>query len=118
MQALPILNGEADLVFGNYLPANRHGKLDGNRVRITDTDPYFYSRRFMFGPFFMFRKSLCEKAGFLDEQMRSSADLDFAIRLTLHAKVLAQDVNLEFYLDEGKGLSTKANSLRKVEDTV
>lgn len=116
--AKPIIEGKADLTFGNYTRVIEHGRKEGKMVRLYDVDPFYYSRRFVFGPFFMFRRSLCEKAGMLDEQMRASADLDLAIRLTLHGKIMPMDVNMGYYLDEGKGLSTSASGRRKVEDTV
>jgi glycosyltransferase involved in cell wall biosynthesis len=118
LQAQPILSGQADLVFGNYIRVRSQGETTGERVRITETDPYFYSRRFVFGPFFMFKKALCQKAGYLDEQLRSSADVDFAIRLTMYANIFPLDVDLGYYLDERMGLSTRPNSRRKVESTV
>jgi hypothetical protein len=71
-----------------------------------------------FGPFFMFSRSLCEKAGYLDEQMRTSADFDLAIRLSYHARILAVDHILGYYLMERKGLSTNASTKRFIEDTV
>jgi len=117
-QAQPILADEADLVFGNHIEVGGHGKTEGRRVQIASTPPYLYSRSMVFGPFFMFRKSLCEKAGYVDEQLRASADYDLAIRLSFHARVKALDVDLGYYLMERKGLSTRANTRRFVEDTV
>ena len=62
VQAGPILAGEADLVFGNYLEVKRHGDREGRLARISASNPSNYSRQMCFGPFFMFRKKLCEKA--------------------------------------------------------
>jgi hypothetical protein len=71
------------------------------------------------GPFFMFRKSLIEKCGYFDEQLRSGADFDFAVRATHHANKIGYSKSiLGYYLDEGKGLSTRGDGLQEVERTV
>jgi hypothetical protein len=66
----------------------------------------------------MFRKSLCQKAGYFDEQLRSGADFDFSIRLAMHGKAEMAKTPLGFYLNEGLGASTRPNSLQPVERTV
>jgi hypothetical protein len=66
----------------------------------------------------MFRRSLCERAGYADEQMLASSDFDLAVRLAHHARIRPIDAVLGYYLNEGKGLSTKASSRRRTEDTV
>ncbi len=118
VQAAPILSGEADLVFGDHLVVPHQGETQGRRKWLTSVDRSVYTKYFCFGPFFMFRRSLCDKAGFADEQMLSSADFDLAVRLAHHGKIRPIEVVLGYYLNEGKGLSTKASSRRKVEDTV
>ena len=70
------------------------------------------------GPFFMFKKSVCNKIGFFDEQLKSSLDFDFAIRLAYHFSGKHLNKNLGYYLNEGKGLSTTKNSLQEIETNV
>lgn len=118
LEAKPIMRGEADLVFGNHVAVRHHGDREGDLVRLCDIPPRKYLDSFVFGPFFMFNRSLCDKVGFLDEQMRSSSDFDFGVRLAQQARIKAIDENLGYYLDEGRGLSTRANSKWKIENTV
>jgi hypothetical protein len=70
------------------------------------------------GPFFMFRKRLCERAGCFDEQLRSGADFDLAVRLALNGKGATVATELGYYLDEGMGASTRPGSLQPLERTV
>lgn len=118
VQAGPILSGEADLVFGNHITVRKQGAVEGRFCDLASVPPSKYSRNFCFGPFFMFKKDLCGKAGYVDEQLFSSADYDFAVRLSHHARIKPIPDGLGYYLNEGKGLSTNAKSRRQVEDTV
>ena len=78
-----------------------------------------YTRSMILGPFFMFKKSLCEKGGYFDEQLKSGADFDMAIRLAIHAKEVALvRENLGWYLNEGKGASTRGDGRQPIERTV
>ena len=70
------------------------------------------------GPFFMFRKSLCKKAGFFDEQFKCANDFDFAVRLAMHGKIYCLQKNLGYFLNEGMGASTRPNSICPIERTV
>jgi hypothetical protein len=77
-----------------------------------------YTRSFLLGPFFMFRKSLCEKIGYFDEQLRSGADFDFAIRLAANSRVdMIQSID-GYFLDVQKGLSTRGDNRQPIERTV
>ena len=70
------------------------------------------------GPFFMFKKEVCKKIGYFDEQLKCALDFDFAIRLAGHYRGKHLNKNLGYYLNEGKGLSTSKNDLQKVETNV
>jgi hypothetical protein len=67
------------------------------------------------GPFFMFKKKMVNKIGFFDEQLLSGADFDFAIRLAYTTKGVIIKKLLGYYLNEGKGASTKPSSLQPEE---
>jgi hypothetical protein len=77
-----------------------------------------YKRSMLLGPFLMFKKSLCKKAGYFDEQLKSGADYDFSIRLAYNGTVVQADDMLGYYLNEGKGASTRPDSKQPLERTV
>ncbi len=87
IQARPILEDEADLVFGDYTKVNHFGSEIGERISVSQIDPYYYSRKFCFGPFLMFNKNICKKIGYFDEQLRSGSDFDFGIRAALFSRI-------------------------------
>ena len=65
----------------------------------------------------MFRKSLIEKSGLFDEQFKTGADYDLALRLVRNGKAHFMSHNLGYYLNEGKGSSTNPNSKQALERT-
>ena len=67
------------------------------------------------GPFFMWRKSINQ---YFDEQLRSGADMCFAIRLAINSKIGMTSDILGYYLDEGKGASTNGDGRQPLERTV
>ena len=67
------------------------------------------------GPFYMFKKNSCRKIGFFDEQFKVAGDFDFAIRLALESNGKMVNENLGYYLNAGRGLSTKSNSSQSIE---
>lgn len=111
---------EYGVVYGNYRIVRSFGATEGMLVNdsgFKPDDPEF-KRSMLLGPFFMFRKTLVEKTGWFDEQLRSGADFDLAVRLAFHALIGSTDTVLGFYLNEGKGASTRPGSLQAVERTV
>lgn len=105
------------IAFGDYRVVRSFGATDGS---IVDNQPVGQemTRSMITGPFFMFRKSLCEKAGMFDEQLKSGADFDLSIRLGFHAKAIATTELLGYYLNEGKGASTRPNSKQPMDRTI
>lgn len=106
------------LVYGNFLITGTFGSTEGRLVDCALIKPAEYTRSMVFGPYFMFRKKLCDVAGYFDEQLRSGADFDFAIRLAYHTTPAVADGLLGYYLNEGLGASTRPNSLQAIERTV
>lgn len=117
---LLINNKQYDIANGNFVIVNSFPNTKG---KIIDHSQYCYNEReftrsMVLGPFFMWRKSLCEKAGKFDEQLKSGADFDLAIRLAVHGKVGMVHGVLGYYLDEGLGASTRPNSKQPLERTL
>jgi len=108
-------NEEYIACHGNFVSVNKFGSKIGKFV---DYSPYFgkeYTRSMLLGPFFMWRKILNIK---MDEQLKSGADFDFAIRLALVGKVGRLNGVLGYYLDEGRGASTNGNGIQQLERTI
>jgi len=77
------------------------------------------TRGMTIGPFFMFRRTSLEKSGMFDEQLKSGADFDLAIRLAIHnPNVICAPGILGYYLDEGKGASTNGDGKQPTERTL
>tara|TARA_R110000824_G_scaffold69822_2_gene179682 strand:- start:2076 stop:2960 length:885 start_codon:yes stop_codon:yes gene_type:complete len=115
------IKGDVELVNGNFTIVNEWKSYFGNYVdhALAHATPKEYTRSMILGPFFMFKKSLCEKGGYFDEQLKSGADFDLAIRLVVHAKEVALvRENLGWYLNEGKGASTRGDGRQPIERTV
>jgi len=111
-------NPEVDIVSGNFTVVNSFPSSTGRTVNFSSIAYDNLIKEFYLGPFFMFRKSLLEKAGLFDEQFRCANDFDLAMRLLNHGKAHILPDNLGYFLDEGDGASTKKGSLCPVESTV
>jgi GT2 family glycosyltransferase len=66
----------------------------------------------------MFKRHVIEKIGCFDEQLKTGADYDFSVRLARAGRIGYVNELLGYYLDEGKGSSTKPETLQPVERTV
>lgn len=108
----------AEIAFGDYKIVTSFGMTEGEIVEHDQFPETEFTRGMIFGPFIMFRKSLCEKAGYFDEALKSGADFDLSVRLALHGKAVKTKGLLGYYLNEGLGASTRPNSLQPIERTV
>ncbi len=111
-------NPDIDIVYGDFLIVRSFGSKKGKLVSHKNFPSSYLTTAMILGPFFMFKKSLCEKAGYFDEQLKQGPDFDLALRLALNGKAVMAPGLLGYYLDEGKGASTKPDSLRPVENVV
>lgn len=122
LQVRAIEEKNADIAFGDYLIVRKFAPAGtiatGKWVRHRDIPESEYTRGMIFGPFLMFKKSLTERAGIFDEQLVSGADFDLSVRLAFNGKAVVADGNLGYYLNEGKGASTRPNSKQKIDRTI
>lgn len=109
---------EAGFAYGDFLVVPTFGEREGPRVSPPAFDREEFTRSMHLGPFFMWRRDLTSRTGLFDEQLRSGADFDLAIRLALLTEGVHADGLLGYYLDAGLGASTRAGSLQAVERTV
>jgi hypothetical protein len=110
-------NPTVGFTYGDYIIVKEWGKQTGRLI----TEPEYEQKPFIqgmhLGPFYMWRKSLCDKIGYWDEQFKSGSDFDYASRLAVESsgkKTLGQ---LGYYLDEGLGLSTGKTPWQVIERT-
>ncbi len=111
---------DAGVAYGNFMIVGEFGSPSpqGRDALVREVPQAEHRRSMIAGPFIMFRKALCKQAGMFDEQFRSGADFDLAVRLAFHARFVYVPHMLGYYLDEGLGLSTRPNSTQPVERTV
>lgn len=111
-------NPSLDVVTGNFLISKSYPKHEGEYIEHRFNTRAVWQDSMLLGPFFMFKKSLCEEIGYFDEQLKSAADYDFSVRLLSKAKIGFTKYLLGYFLDEGRGLSTGNNILQPLERTV
>jgi len=118
-QVKAINEKNADVAIGDYKVVRKFGEKEkGSIIKHGDIPASEYVRSMIFGPFVMFKKSLCEKAGYFDEQLTSGADFDLSVRLAYNGRVaIAKDL-LGYYLNEGKGASTRPDSKQALDKAV
>lgn len=110
-------NSAVGIIYGNFRVVRSFGSTEG---KITDCSNYHsneLTRSMIIGPFYMFKKSLVEKAGYFDEQLKSGADFDLAVRLAFHTTASMPRGLLGYYLNEGLGASTRPNSQQVLDRT-
>ena len=108
---------DVDIVIGKYAIVNKFKSEKGNIIDESKRSHTEFLRGMLLGPFFMFRKSLLSTIGKFDEQLIQGNDYDLAMRIVRAGKYYCLDEMIGYYLDEGKGLSTKPNSLQPIERT-
>ena len=113
-----LIDDEHGISHGNFIIVNNFGGTTGKFIDHTIYSEREFTRGMVLGPFFMFKKSLVEKAGYFDEQLKSGADFDLAVRLAANTKVAVTEKVLGYYLDEGKGASTSGDGRQPLERTV
>lgn len=111
------LSNGSDVAYGDYTVVNEFGSSEGRKVSFKGLLPEQFTRKFYLGPFFMFRRSLLNKAGMVDEQFMAASDFDLGVRLAFNGRVKRTDGGLGYYLDAGKGLSTRPDSPARLEAT-
>lgn len=108
---------DIDIVIGKYIVVDKFKSKRGNTINESSRPHQDFMSGMLLGPFFMFRKEILEKTGKFDEQFFSGNDYDLAMRLLRNGNYYFLDEVLGYYLNEGKGLSTKSETLQPLERT-
>jgi glycosyltransferase involved in cell wall biosynthesis len=109
---------EAGICYGNFTVVPAFKATEGRYIHCEGYPQSELTRSMFIGPYFMFRKSLCDKAGLFDEQLKQGADFDLAVRLGFNASAVQSKADLGYYLNEGLGASTRPGTLLPIERTV
>ena len=110
-------NPDVDFVYGNYIIVNKFETEEGKLVDEAGREDVLMNGMIL-GPFFMVRRTLLDKTGWFDEQLKSGADFDLAMRMARCGKGMHIPDVLGYYLDEGLGQSTRPNGRQPLERTV
>jgi glycosyltransferase involved in cell wall biosynthesis len=110
-------NPDAGFSYGDYVIVKEFEKQQGQLIVAPEFEKKAFVRSMILGPFYMWRKSLCQKIGYWDEQFKSGADFDYAVRLALESSGKKTHGLLGYYLDEGLGLSTGNTPWQPIERT-
>lgn len=111
-------NEQYSLVYGNFIEVNQYDKKIGNlhTFHFKNIEEEL-CESFIFGPFFMFKKNVFKEILMFDEQLKSGADYDFALRFSRKFKSAYIDKILGYYTNENLGLSTSGN-IQLIERTL
>lgn len=109
---------EIGFTYGDFVIVTKWQSQKGELVISPEYDRRLFVQNMHAGPFYMWRKSLCQKLGYFDEQFKSGADFDYAVRLALETKGLKTKGLLGYYLNEGLGLSTGKTPWQPIERTM
>lgn len=105
----------AGFTYGDFSIVKRWLGKEGRKVSCPEFSKKEFVQSMFTGPFYMWRKILCEKIGYWDEQCRQGADFDFSSRLAVESTGKKTNGLLGYYLDEGLGMSTNRATLQPIE---
>lgn len=111
-------NSDYGIAYGNYIIVRNFGSKIGKLIDHSKIPESELTRSMITGPFIFWRKDLIMKTGYFDEQLIQGPDFDLSVRLAFHTKAKMINEILGFYLNEGKGMSTKPNTPQPIERVV
>lgn len=111
-------NPECGFVYGPYRVVKNFKSQQGSLVDVRNENQSEFGRKMLGGPFMAFSKHAIQSVGLFDEQLKSAADFDLAVRLAHFGPLLSTNRLLGYYLNEGLGSSTRVESLGPRERTV
>jgi glycosyltransferase involved in cell wall biosynthesis len=106
---------ETGFTYGDFIIVYQWQEKVGKYYKVPEFKKEEFVRNMFLGPFYMWRKTLCEKIGYWDEQFKSAGDFDYAVRLAIESKGKKTEGLLGYYLDEGLGLSTAKIAWPRIE---
>lgn len=111
-------NPEVGWTYTDFLIVNKCGDTNGKRVILPEWNQHIATHGAIGGPFFMWRRSLIKEVGYFDEQFRSGGDFDYTVRLSFATTGKKTKGCIDFFTNEGTGLSTNSSNDQEIERTV
>jgi len=109
-------NQDCDLTYGDYLYVNKPDVFNGSLYKTDNFDKDTFTHLPKIGPGHFFRRSLLDKVGYWDEQLKSGADFDFQIRAAFNVKFKKTEGDpITFYTYNTNGVSLSSGELSKIE---
>lgn len=109
-------NPDCDLTYGDYLYVNKPDIFKGTLYKTDNFDIESFTHLPKIGPGHFFRRSLLDKVGYWDEQLKSGADFDFQIRAAFNVKFKKTEGDpITFYTYNTNGVSLSSGELSKIE---
>jgi glycosyltransferase involved in cell wall biosynthesis len=111
-------NPDVDYTYGDFMVVREQGEKDGKYVSTMEFDKHEFTRGCHASPAHLFRRTLLDKIGGFDEQLRSGGDFDFQIRAAFNCNFKKTDGLLYYYTHESSSGSASSNILQPIERTV
>ena len=109
-------NLDCDLTYGDYVYVCKPDTFTGKLHKTNEFDFDSFTKFPQIGPGHFFRRSLLNKIGYWDEQLKSGADFDFQIRAAFNVKFKKTEGNpITFYTYNTNGVSLSSGELSKIE---
>ncbi len=94
------------LTYGDFIITKEFWSYTGTKVESPEFEKYKFMTGMHCGPFRAWKKSVHEKIGYFDEQLRSGADFDLMVRIATFFELKKTQWLLGYYLNANTWLST------------
>lgn len=111
-------NPGVDFTYGDFMIGPAQGITEGKRVATPEFDRNEFTRSCVASPTQMLRRSLVERVGGLDEQLRSGGDYEFQIRAALNCRFARTPGLMVYYTKYPESRSASSSYLQPLERTV
>lgn len=111
-------NPDVDFTYGDFVVVSKIGQKEGKYINTQEFDINEFARSSTVGPGHLFRRSLLDKIGYWDEQLKSGGDFEFQIRAALNCKFKKTEGVLVYYLCGENASSASKNILQPIERTI
>ena len=109
---------EALFTYGDFIVVKKPEDLHGRRIQTPEFDPIEFTRSSCVGPGHFFRRTLLERTGYFDEQLRSGADFDFQIRAAFNCRFQKTPGIVAYYLQDNRLPSASKTPWQRIETCV
>jgi glycosyltransferase involved in cell wall biosynthesis len=109
---------DAMFTYGDFIVVKKPEDIHGRHVQTPEFDPLEFTRSSCVGPGHFFRKTLLERTGYFDEQLRSGADFEFQIRAAFNCRFQKTPGIVAYYLMNNSLPSASKTPWQRIESCV